>query len=185
MVKEAGGAVQAAGMKPGDRITGLNGTVVWTFGDLQYVYDKVDRKATQIQITVDRNGESAVLGITLPPRWWWTDLRFRQSSVEPRTHFEDRPLTDEEKRKFGLKPEGFASQVRYVADLAKVMKTHDLRVGDIIVGVDGVESDDSPIPPTSSSSLRKTPGDTAMLDVLRDGKRTRMPLKTFRMNFRQ
>ena len=45
VVKEAGGAVQAAGMKPGDRITGWNGTVVWTFGDLQYVYDKVDRKA--------------------------------------------------------------------------------------------------------------------------------------------
>ena len=48
-------------MKPGDRITGWNGTAVWTFGDLQYVYDKVDRKATHIQVTVDRNGESAVL----------------------------------------------------------------------------------------------------------------------------
>ena len=85
VVKEAGGAVQVAGMKPGDRITGLNGTLVWTFGDLQYVYDKVDRKATRIQIAVDRNGEPAVLEITLPPRWWWTDLRFRQSSVEART----------------------------------------------------------------------------------------------------
>ena len=131
VVKEAGGAVQVAGMKPGDRITGLNGTLVWTFGDLQYVYDKVDRKATRIQIAVDRNGEPAVLEITLPPRWWWTDLRFRQSSVEARTHFEDRALTDEEKRKFGFKPEGFASQVKYVADLAKVMKTHDLRVAGV------------------------------------------------------
>jgi hypothetical protein len=185
VVKETGDAVQAAGMKPGDRITALNGTVVRTFGDLQYVYDKVDRKATQIQIAVDRNGESAVLGIALPPRWWWTDLRFRQSSVEPRTHFEDRPLTDEEKRKLGLKPEGFASQVKYVADLAKVMKTHDLRVGDIIVGVDGVESDEIANTADLFIKLRKTPGDTAMLDVLRDGKRTRMPLKTFRMNFRQ
>jgi len=185
VVKAAGGAVQAAGMRPGDRITGWNGTLVWTFGDLQYVYDKVDRKATHIPITVDRNGESAVLEITLPPRWWWTDLRFRQSSVEPRTHFEDRALTEEEKRKFGLKPEGFASQVKYVADLAKVMKTHDLRVGDIIVGVDGVETDEFADTADLFIKLRKTPGDTAILDVLRDGKRTRMPLKTFRMNFRQ
>jgi S1-C subfamily serine protease len=172
-------------MRPGDRITALNGTAIWTFGDLQYVYDKVDRKATHLQIAVDRGGESALLEIALPPRWWWTDLRFRQSSVEPRTHFEDRPLTDDEKRKFGLKPEGFASQVKYVADLAKVMKTHDLRVGDIICGVDGVEVDDLADTADLFIKLRKTPGDTAILDVLRDGKRTRMPLKTFRMNFRQ
>jgi hypothetical protein len=185
VVKEATGAVQAAGMRPGDRITALNGTAIWTFGDLQYVYDKVDRKATHLQIAVDRGGESALLEIALPPRWWWTDLRFRQSSVEPRTHFEDRPLTDDEKRKFGLKPEGFASQVKYVADLAKVMKTHDLRVGDIICGVDGVEVDDLADTADLFIKLRKTPGDTAILDVLRDGKRTRMPLKTFRMNFRQ
>ena len=56
MVKEAQGAVQAAGMKPGDRIAALNGTPVWTFGDLQYRYDKVDRKANEVQITVDRGG---------------------------------------------------------------------------------------------------------------------------------
>ena len=37
IVKEAKDAVQAAGMKPGDRIAALNGTPVWTFGDLQYL----------------------------------------------------------------------------------------------------------------------------------------------------
>ena len=41
VVKEARGAVQAAGMKPGDRIAAINGTAVWTFADLQYHYDKV------------------------------------------------------------------------------------------------------------------------------------------------
>jgi hypothetical protein len=185
VVKEAAGAVQAAGMKAGDRITALNGTPVWTFADLQYVYDKVDRKATRIEITVDRNGESAVLPVALPVRWWWTDLRFRQSSVEPRTHFEDRPLTSDDKIKYGLKPEGFASQVKYVADLAKVMKTHNLKVGDIIVGVDGVETDELANTADLFIKLRKAPGDTAMLDVLRDGKRMQMPLQTFRMNFRK
>src|SRR6266699_4398342 len=47
MVKEVQGAVIAAGMKPGDRITNWNGTPVWTFGDVQYRYDKVDRQAKQ------------------------------------------------------------------------------------------------------------------------------------------
>ena len=62
------------------------------------------------------------LTVTLPDRWWWTDLRFRQSSVDPRLDFEDRPLTDAEKRKLGLKPDGFASQVKYVAEFAKDQK---------------------------------------------------------------
>ena len=57
VVKEVQGAAQAAGMKPGDRIAALNGTPVWTFGDFQYRYDKVDRQAKQVQITVDRAGE--------------------------------------------------------------------------------------------------------------------------------
>ena len=123
--------------------------------------------------------------MALPPRWWWTDLRFRQSSVEPRTFFEDRPLTAEEKRKHGLKPDGFASQVKYVADFARTMKTHDLRVGDIIIGVDGVERDELANSADLFLKLRKTPGDSAMLDVLRDGARLRMPLKTYRMSFRK
>ena len=50
VVKEIRDAVAAAGMQPGDRITAINGTQVWTFGDLQYHYDKVNRNAERIQI---------------------------------------------------------------------------------------------------------------------------------------
>jgi serine protease Do len=185
VVKEASGAAQAAGMKPGDRIAGLNGTPVWTFADLQYNYDKVNRTAKQIRIAVDRNGESAELAITLPERWWWTDLRFRQSSVEPRLYFEDRPLTEQEKLKYGLEPDGFASEVKYVAEFAKLMKTHELRAGDIIFAVDGVETDSLANSAELFMKLRKTPGDTAMLSVIRDGKRIQTPLTTYRMSFRK
>src|ERR1043166_3638494 len=45
VVKEATGAVAAAGMKAGDRITSWNGVPVISFGDVQYQYDKVDRHA--------------------------------------------------------------------------------------------------------------------------------------------
>ena len=185
VVKEVRDSSEAAGIKPGDCIARLNGTRVWTFGDFQYYYDKVDRSAERIQITVDRNGESKELSVALPARWWWTDLRFRQSSVEPRTFFEDRPLTAEEKRKYALKPDGFASQVKYVADFARTMKTHELRVGDIIFGVDGVERDELANSADLFLKLSKAPGDSVMLDVLRDGARLRMPLKTYRMSFRK
>jgi len=185
IVKEARDAAAAAGMKPGDRIAKLNGTPVWTFADLQYYYDKVNRAADRIEIAVDRNGESIALPISLPQRWWWTDLRFRQSSVEPRLYFEDRPLTEVEKRKYGLKPDGFSSQVKYVAEFAKLMKTHELRVGDIIVGVDGVETDAAANSAELYMKLRKSAGDSVILDVLRDGKRIRTELKTSRMSFRK
>jgi hypothetical protein len=185
VVKEVQGAAQVAGMKAGDRIAALNGTPVWTFGDFQYRYDKVNRKAERIDVTVDRSGESATVPISLPPRWWWTDVRFRQSSVEPRPYFEDRPLTEAEKREHGLKPDGFASEVKYVAEFAKVMKSHDLKVGDIIFGVDGVERDELANTAELFIKLRKAVGDTVTLDVLREGHRIQMPLKTYRMNFRK
>ena len=185
VVKEARGAVEGAGMKPGDRIAKLNGTPVWTFADLQYYYDKVPRAAERIEIAVDRNGESVDMTVALPQRWWWTDLRFRQSSVEPRLYFEDRPLSEAEKRQRGLKPDGFASQVKYVADFAKLMKTHELRVGDIVVAVDGVETDEIANTAELYMKLRKKAGDAVTLDVLRDGKRMKMPLQTNRMSFRK
>jgi S1-C subfamily serine protease len=172
-------------MKAGDRITKLNGTPVWTFGDLQYRYDKTDRRADRLQISVDRAGEMLDLALALPVRWWWTDLRFRQSSVDPRLYFEDRPLSEEEKRKHGLKPQGFASEVKYVADFARQMKSHDLQIGDIIVAVDGVEQDELAHTAELYMKLRKKPEESVTLDVLRAGKRIQMPLRTYRMSFRK
>ena len=185
VVKEARGAVQAAGMKPGDRITGLNGTPVWTFGDLQYYYDKIDRRTERIRITVDRGGESIDLPIALPERWWWTDLGFRQSTVDPRVYFESRPLTESEKREQGLRPGGFASQVNYVDSVAELLKNHELRVGDIVFGVDGVERDEIANTAELFIKLRKTAGQSVTLELIRDGKRMQMQLKTYRMSFRK
>lgn len=185
VVKEATGAVAAAGMKPGDRIAAWNGVPVWTFGDVQYRYDKVDRRARSLGITVDRSGQPVDLTVELPPRWWWTDLRFRQSSVDPRLDFEDRPLTGDEKQKLGLKPDGFASQVKYVSDMAKIRNTHDLRVGDVIVAVDGVELDEFAHTAELYLKLHTKAGESAKLEVIRDGKRITMPIQTYILSFRK
>jgi hypothetical protein len=185
VVKEVRGAVQAAGMKPGDRIAALNGTPVWTFGDLQYYYDKVERSAERIGITVDRGGEPVDLSIALPQRWWWTDIRFRQFSVDPRVYFDSRPLTEAEKRQHGLNPDGFASEVTHVDAFAQMVKSHELRTGDIVFGVDGVEQDQVANTAELFIKLRKTAGDTVKLDVMRDGKRIQMQLRSYRMAFRK
>ena len=185
VVKEAKGAAADAGMRPGDRIARWNGTPVWTFGDVQYRYDKVSRQAESITISVDRGGVPADLTVKLPPRWWWTDLRFRQSSVDPRSDFEDRPLTEAEKSKLGLQPDSFASQVKFVPEFAQIRKSHNLKVGDIIVAVDGVDRDGLSNTADLYIKLHKKAGDAAMLDVIRNGQRMQMPLKTYSLSFRK
>lgn len=185
VVKEATGAVASAGMKMGDRIAAWNGVPVWTFGDVQYRYDKVDRRAQNLQITVDRSGRSMDLTVDLPPRWWWTDLRFRQSSVDPRLDFEDLPLTADDKQKLGLKPDGFASRVKYISAMAKLRGTHDLRVGDVIVAVDGVERDAAANTAELYLKLHTTAGASAKLEVIRDGKQIAIPIRTYVLSFRK
>jgi hypothetical protein len=185
VVKEAKGAVAAAGMKAGDRIAQWNGTPVWTFGDVQYRYDQVDRHAASIRIGVERDGKPLDLAITLPPRWWWTDLRFRQSSVDPRSDFDDRPLTDSEKKSLGLKADGFASYVKYVPEFAKVRKSNELKVGDIVAAVDGVERDDQANTADLYIKLHAKAGQSVTLTVVRDGKRFEMPLHTYSLSFRK
>lgn len=185
VVKEARGAVADAGMKSGDLITALNGTPVWTFGDLQHYYDKVDRKAKQIRLTVEREGRPVDLTVALPKLWWYTDLTFRQSTIDPRVYFDSRPLTEEEKRKHNLPADGFASEVKNVSSFAAMMKTHELQVGDIIAAVDGKESDEFAFSAEMYIKLRVNAGDSVTLDVIRDGKRSQMPLRTLRMSFRK
>jgi hypothetical protein len=185
VVKEARGAAGAAGMKAGDRITAVEGTSVVTFGDLQYRYDKIDRRAKKVTLMVEREAKPVEVTVALPERWWWTDLRFRQSSVDPRLDFEDRPLTGDEKGKLGLPADGFASQVKHVSTLAAAMKTHELREGDIIAAVNGVSRDDQADTAELYLKLRIKAGDSAMLDVIREGKRIQMPIHSHVLSFRK
>jgi hypothetical protein len=185
VVKEAREAALEAGMKAGDRITHLNGTPVWTFGDLQYYYDRVPRNAKTVELTVDRSGQAAPLSVKLPVRWWYTEIRWRQYSVDPRVYFESDPLPEAERKKLGLKPEGFASVVKHVDMFAEVVKSHELKFGDIIYAVDGVEQDEHAHIAELYIKLHKSPGDSVTLDVIRDGKRLKMPLRTYKMSFRK
>lgn len=176
---------QGSAIRPGDRIATLNGTPVWTFADLQYYFDKVPRDAKQVRLTVDRSGQIVEVPVALPERWWVTDLRFRQLTIDPRAEFESRPLTLVEKRINDLKPEGFASQITRIGGFAEMLKVHELKVGDIVYAVDGAETDDIANTPELFIKLRKTAGDTVTLDIIRDGKKMKMPVKTQRMAFRK
>jgi C-terminal processing protease CtpA/Prc len=138
-----------------------------------------------VTFTVDRAGSPVEIKVNLPPRWWYTDLRYRQLTVDPRAYFESRPLTAEEKKQHGLPLDGFASEVKHVDGFARTLESHDLRIGDIVYAVDGVERDEHANTAEFYIRLRKTAGSEVKIGVLREGKRIEMPLRTFRMSFRK
>lgn len=185
VVKEAKGAALAAGMRAGDRIATWDGDAVWTFADVQYRYDKVARNAKSLKVGVVRDGAPALLTVALPDRWWYTDTRFRQSSVEPRLYFEDVPLGAEEKIALGVSADSFASRVKFVSTMAKTFGAHQLETGDVILGVNGKQSDGISHTASLHLVLLLKPGDGAEMEVLRNGQRIRLPLQTNRMSFRK
>ena len=133
VVERAEGPAAAGGLQPGDRITTLEGTEVLTFGDLLYVYDAVDRVGSRIDLTVERNGDREVaLGITLPTRWWLSDIDYRYWSVDPVIFVTTTPLPEERRQALGLRADGFACEVSRVNPRAEVLALHDLQPGDVL-----------------------------------------------------
>jgi hypothetical protein len=183
-VKEARGAVAAAGMQSGDTITHINQRRVRTFGDLQYCYDKVPRLARQLQLSVLRGEQKKTLEVQLPERWWVTDLGYRHWTVDPITFFKTEPLSPERKRELGLDADGFAGKVierERFFDFAKPPLKH----GDVIYGVEDTYRDEIANSPELHIKLRYRAGDRVKVQVLREEQRFTSELSTQRQNFRK
>ncbi len=185
VVAEATKAAAAAGMRAGDTITHCNGKRIWTFGDLQWEYDRVDRRAKKLQLQADRGGKSVEIEIDLPDFWWLTDISYRNWSVDPRVYFDSEALTAAEKSNLGLDPDGFASRVTYIDRVAELLGNHELVVGDIVYAVDGETRDELANTAELFLKLRKQAGDRYTLRIVRNGKRMETALKTDRMSFRK
>ncbi len=191
VVGEVTGAAAKAGMLAGDTIVAIGDTPVLTFGDYLYHYDKLDRSATELTLTVERGTGPDTpptpvrLELELPSLWWAHDVSYRRWSVDPVTDFDSEPLTAERKSTLGLRPQSFACEVTKVRFWAAVRGNHTLEEGDIVVSVNGVETD--PLATTCGLyiQLRVHAGDTVTLGVLRKGERIDMPLKTERKHFRK
>lgn len=184
-VKRVSGSVGAARMRAGDVVRALNGTPVWTFGDLQWEYGRVEHSTTSIQLGVERDGELVELDVLLLEFWWHTDLTYRNLSVDPRIYFRSDPLTPGERAMLGFEPDGFASRVLSVDALAELLRSHQLQVGDIVYGVDGTTRDEVADTADLYIKLRKRAGSEVLLQVLRGVERLELSLKTERMSFRK
>ena len=72
-----------------------------------------------------------------------------------------------------------------MSEFAKIRGTHDLRVGDVIVAVDGIERDEFAHTAELFLKLHTKAGESSKLEVIRDGKRITMPIQTYVLSFRK
>jgi hypothetical protein len=185
LVGKVEGAAAQAGMQAGDLITAFQQTPVLTFGDLQYVYGKLDRNARQINLTVERAGQPKTLTVKLPLEWWYTDTSYRFWTIEPMVYFTSQPLAKEQKRQFKFKPDGFASTITEVDPLGASLKLHRLQKGDVIYAVNDVEASKLTRNVELYIKLTTRAGDSLKLKLLRDGQPMEMTVKTYRQYFRK
>ncbi len=186
VVGRSTGPAAAAGLEPGDRIAAAAGTDVLAYGDLLHAYDQHDRTATTLELTVEREGGRHVdVEVALPPLWWVTDLGYRYWSIDPVTYLSASPLPAERKRELDLRPDGFACEVTRVNPRATVLELHEIKAGDVIYAVDGIEAD----PPIDDCllylRLNVTAGSDTRLGVVRDGVRLDVTAGTQRQLYRK
>lgn len=186
VVERSSGPAEAAGLRSGDRILAAAGRSVLAYGDLLHAYDRLDRTASRLHLTVEREGTDRVdLAVELPTLWWVSDLGYRYWSIDPVTYLSAAPLTAERKRELDLRPDGFACEVTRVTPRAKVLELHEIEPGDVIFSVDGVEAD----PPIDDCllylRLNVTAGSETRLGVVRGDTRLELTAGTQRQLFRK
>ncbi len=178
VVKDSAGAAKKGGLAKKDEITHLNGTQVLTFGDLQHLLNKVPAEATELELTVKRKEESAGVKIALDKLWRVTEIERRATTqrAEPFPEFWGKPLTEDDRRKLGLKPKGFAVKVSkfWVKTNAQAA---GLQVDDVLYAVDGVEEDEYTDNAGLYVKLNKSAGDTIKVGVLRGSKKIEVSFK--------
>jgi S1-C subfamily serine protease len=179
------GAAAQAGMQADDLITAIDRTPVLTFGDLQYRFGQLDRNASQLNLTIERQGEPKRLKIRLPAEWWLTDTGFRYWTVEPMVYFTTQPLSPEQKRRLKLKDDGFAGEVTEVDPLGESLKLHTLKKGDLVYAVNGIETSKLTRRVELYIKLTMRAGESATLKLLRNNQPMEMTLKTYRQYFRK
>lgn len=185
LVEKVTGAASDAGVLPADVVVSLNGSPVLTFGDLQYALDGVSRFANGVNLGVKRDGEILDVRVKLPHEWWKTDLEFRHWTVEPQLFFEMRSLEPEEKAGLKLPEDGFAAEVTGIDIEAVLNGHHSLEIGDVIVAVDGKNSNPVTSDLVAYIKIFHPANGTLELSVLRSGEPAVVQLKTSQQNFRK
>jgi hypothetical protein len=161
-----------AGLKEGDELVRLNGQPLLSLADIQWVLHNVPAETT-LKATVKRKGETLDKEIALKGNWKESDIGWRASSwYGLRQGLKTEPLPAAEREKRGIEGDKLALAVKGMFGKgAPKLQQAGLRVGDVIVAVDGKTPAMTESQFLVDLRLRHGPDDSVRLTVLRGDRR--------------
>jgi hypothetical protein len=133
-----GSPAAQAGLSAGDRLIQLNGQPLISLADIQWALHTAPEE-TRLPVTVQRGGQTLDKTIALGGDWKQSDIAWRASSwygLRQGVKFD--PLPEADKQRRGIPADGLALVIKgmYGQGGPKLQQA-GLRMGDIIVAVDG------------------------------------------------
>jgi hypothetical protein len=157
-----------AGLTAGDEIVRLNGQPLTSLADIQWVLHNSPDEA-QLKVTVRRGNETLEKTVALSGNWKETDIGWRASSWYGLRHgLKLDPLTAADKQKRGIPADGLALVVKNMYGKATAtLQKAGLRLGDVIVAVDGTGRELTESQFITAVRLKHGPGDSIRLSIIR------------------
>ncbi|MBI1903570.1 MAG: PDZ domain-containing protein [Planctomycetia bacterium] len=169
---EKGSPAAAAGVEAGDVLATLNGQRLLSQADIQWVLHNAPTE-TKLTATLTRGGKTMTKTISLAGDWKKTDLMWRASSGPGlRYGLWTEPLAASEKKQRGLAEDEMAISVKNLfLPRAEPLAKAGLKVGDVIVAVDGKAAFNGETDFFTFVRLDHPPGDKVRLTILRGKER--------------
>ena len=178
-----GSEADEAGFKAGDAIKTLNGQPILSMADVQWVLQQTSPAGGTVQATVDRDGASKDLDLTVENGWRLKgDITWRVSAWGLRRMTTGGmllgALTDEERREKKISGDGMALLVKHVGQYGAhaAAKKAGFQQGDIIVAIDGQKDMTSEADLFRYGVTEKRAGDQLAVTVIRNGKEQKLKL---------
>ena len=162
----------AAGLKAGDTVTHLNGQLIASIADMQWVLDDLPNTDAELTVTTAAGEQT----LELAAGWKEHDFSWRGSmwSMPPRSNVWTPTLTPEKQKELGIPAEESPLEVRWInvnEPGGRAARDSGLREGDVIVAVAG-DRLSGLTPPQFNMFLKLNyqPGDKLPLTILRNGR---------------
>ncbi len=177
-----GSPADRAGLRTGAVLREVAGRAVFSYADVQFALHKAPPSGRLFVRWFDGTSEREA-EMRLPPGWRESDISWRASmwNIPPAASVYGVDLEPAEKIRLGLKAGRLAfSQGSFVPTAAQQA---GIRPGDIIIGADGKELEMTMAQFNVWVRRHYRVGDTITYDVVRDGKRLKIPVQLPRKSY--
>jgi hypothetical protein len=172
---KSGSAAARAGLDSGDRLLSVSGRAVASYGDLQYALHRAPARG-EMEVVFERGTTRHTSRLALEPGWRESDISWRGSmwGLPPTASVYGEDLKPDEKKKLSVGEKQLAfRQGDYVPPPASAA---GIRAKDVIVGIDGRRLEMTMLQFNAWVRLNHQVGERIVFDVIRDGKRLRIPM---------